>query len=108
MMVNENDRLSQTLDQRNEEISNWKRKYDELDSETGRKNADFDGEIYRLKSDLLRVENGLKGREVRLGELEGVVRVGDKRFKEVQEELWEGRREWDEVRGRLGVVEGEL
>jgi chromosome segregation ATPase len=77
MMVNENDRLSQTLDIRNEEISNWKRKYDELDSEMGRKNTDLNGELYRLNSDLLRVENGLKGRESRLAELEGLVRVGD-------------------------------
>ena len=45
---------------------------------------------------------------MRLGELEELVRAGDRKWRECQEELWEVRREWGERGERVRVVEGEL
>jgi len=65
MIINENDRLSATLDTRNTQLSEVKREYDDLDSNSSRKIQDLEGELYRVKSDRERADSALKQREKR-------------------------------------------
>merc|ERR1712187_356744 len=60
MLINENDRLGATLDSRNDELSEWKRRFDELEGVSSRKIQELEGDLYRHKSDISRLESALK------------------------------------------------
>jgi len=108
MMLNENDRLSETLDQRNNEIKDWKRKYDEVESEKSRKISELDSEVFRLKSDLNRIENALQQRENRLAELEDTMNNLDRKTKDLHEDLYDEKRHNEDLQNKLNVLEPEL
>jgi chromosome segregation ATPase len=108
MLINENDRLGATLDCRNDELSEWKRKYDELEGASGRKIQENEGELYRLKSDLSRLDAAMKQRENRLSELEEFVRDQDRKIKVSQEHLYIEKRTTEDQRSKISLLEPEL
>jgi chromosome segregation ATPase len=108
MMINEVDRLGATLDLRNDEISKWKKKFDELEVGNSRQVQDLEGAVYRLKSELSRLESALKQRESRLNELENIVRTQDVRIKECQDENWYLKKDNEAYANKVSVLEPEL
>ena len=108
MMINEVDRLGCTLDLRNDEVSGWKKKFDELEVGNSRQVQDLEGAVYRLKSELSRLESALKQRESRLNELENIVRTQDVRIKECQDENWYLKKDNEAYANKVSVLEPEL
>jgi chromosome segregation ATPase len=108
MLINENDRLGATLDCRNDELSEWKRKYDELEGASSRRIQENEGELYRLKSDLSRLDAAMKQRENRLSELEEFVRDQDRKIKVSQEDLYIEKRTTEDQRSKISLLEPEL
>jgi len=93
MMINEVDRLGETLDMRNDEVSKWKKKYDELEVKDTRKINELESILTRQKSEIVRLDNAMVQRENRLDELENLVKKQDAKLKDALDENWNIKKE---------------
>jgi predicted RNase H-like nuclease (RuvC/YqgF family) len=79
-----------------------------LEGASSRKIQENEGELYRLKSDLSRLDAAMKQRENRLSELEEFVRDQDRKIKVSQEHLYIEKRTTEDQRSKISLLEPEL